>query len=95
VSSRERWDEIYKRKGVEVGVDKGDFIVAISEEKAYALSPAVYYIWSLCDGETSIGTIVENLMQNLGSEVNIEDVYKAVITIIDKLAEVDLIEKVK
>ncbi len=92
--TRERWDEIYRRKGTELGIDKGNFIVAIDEEHAYALSPAVYYVWSLCDGQTSVGTIVENLVQNIGSEATEEEVYQAVITIIDKLAEVDLVERV-
>lgn len=91
---RERWDEIYRRKGTELGIDKGNFIVAIDEERAYALSPAVYYVWSLCDGQTSVGTIVENLVQNIGSETTEEEVYQAVVTIIDKLAEVDLVERV-
>ncbi len=91
----ERWDEIYRRKGTELGIDRGNFIVAIDEERAYALSPAVYYVWSLCDGQTSVGTIVENLVQNIGSETTEEEVYQAVVTIIDKLAEVDLVERVR
>jgi len=89
-----RWNEVYRKKGVEVGVDKGDFIIAVDEEKAYALAPAVYYVWSMCDGETSIGKIVENIAQNIEEEIDINTLYNAVVDIIDRLVEVSLLEKV-
>ncbi len=92
--SRPRWNEVYKKKGIEVGVDKGDFIIAIDEEKAYALAPAVYYVWSMCDGETTIGKIVENIAQNIEEEIDINTLYNAVVDIVDRLVEVSLLEKV-
>ncbi|MEM4041168.1 MAG: PqqD family protein [Ignisphaera sp.] len=88
-----RWNEMYRKKGVEVGVDKDEFIVAVNEEKAYALAPIVYYIWSHCDGETSIGHIVEDIMSNVEG-LDIDTVYNAVIDIVDRLVEAELLEKV-
>lgn len=95
---RERWNEIYRKKGVELGIDAGNFIIALDEERVYALSPLAYYVWALCDGESSVGIIVENIIQNLSQEVQQveeDEVYQAVITIIDKLAETGLVEKIK
>ena len=95
---RERWNEVYRRKGFELGIDAGNFIIALDEERVYALSPLVYYVWALCDGETSVGIIVENLIQNLFQEaqkVEEDEVYQTVITIIDRLTETDLVEKVR
>ncbi|MEM1542031.1 MAG: PqqD family protein [Ignisphaera sp.] len=91
--SKPRWNEMYRKKGVEVGVDKDEFIVAVNEEKAYALAPIVYYIWSHCDGETSIGHIVEDIMTNVEG-LDIDTVYNAVIDIVDRLIEAELLEKV-
>lgn len=89
-----RWNEIYKKKGVELGVERGEFIVAVDEEKAYALAPIVYYIWSRCDGETSIGIIVEELMEHVEEGVSEDTVYDAVIDIVDRLTEVGLLERI-
>jgi hypothetical protein len=89
-----RWNEIYRKKGTEIGVDKGDFVVAVDEERAYALAPAVYYVWSMCDGETTIGKIIENLAKSIEEEIDTTTLYNAVVDIIDRLVEVNLLEKV-
>ncbi len=91
----ERWNEVYARKGTELGIDRGNFVVELDEERVYALSPAVYFVWSLCDGRTSVGTIVENIVQNAGSELDKEEIYRAVVEIIDRLTEAGLVEKVR
>jgi len=89
-----RWNEIYRKKGTEIGVDKGDFVIAVDEERAYALAPAVYYVWSMCDGETTIGSIIENLAKSIEEEIDTTTLYNAVVDIIDRLVEVNLLEKV-
>lgn len=89
-----RWNEVYRRKGTELGMEQGDFIVAATPEKVYALAPAVYYIWSSCDGETTVGSIVEALKQGLGTAVDADTLYEAVVDIIDRLVEADLLERV-
>jgi hypothetical protein len=94
VGERPRWNEVYRKKGIELGIDKGDFVVAADEEKAYALAPAVYYVWSMCDGETTVGKIVENLAESIEEEIDINTLYNAVVDIVDKLLEVNLLEKV-
>lgn len=91
---RPRWNEVYRKRGTEVGIDKGDFVVAVDEEKAYALAPAVYYVWNMCDGETTIGKIVESLADAIQEDIDMDTLYNAVTDIIDKLVEVNLLEKV-
>lgn len=93
IQEKARWNETYRKKGVELGVEGGEFIVALNEEKVYALTPVVYYVWIKCDGETTVGSIVEDLAEYV--EGASEDmVYSAVVDIIDKLIEVGLLEKV-
>lgn len=91
--TRVRWNEVYRKKGFEVGVDKDEYIVAVSDEKAYALTPIVYFIWSHCDGETTIGHIVEDIVNSV-EDVDLDTVYNAVIDIVDRLVEAELLEKV-
>jgi hypothetical protein len=92
LQEKTRWNETYRRKGVELGEERGEFIVALDEEKVYALAPIVFYIWAKCDGETTVGSIVEDLTQYI--EGATEDVvYNAVVDIIDRLLEVGLLEK--
>lgn len=93
-TEKARWNEVYRKKGAEIGVDKGDFVVAVDEEKAYALAPAVYYVWSMCDGETTVGKIIENLAESIEEEIDTTTLYNAVVDIIDRLVEVNLLEKV-
>ncbi len=92
--TRDRWNEVYMKKGEEIGAEGETLLVALDGERTYALSPAAYLVWSLCDGKTSVGDIVERIMQSLEGDVDEEWIYQAVITIIDRLAEVDLIEKI-
>ncbi|MEM1644732.1 MAG: PqqD family protein [Ignisphaera sp.] len=91
-STKTRWNETYRKKGVEFGVEGGEFLVAADEEKIYALAPVVYYVWSKCDGETTVGSIVEELTEYV-EDANKDVVYNAVVDIIDRLVEVGLLEK--
>jgi hypothetical protein len=88
--------EVYKKKGTELGVQEGHYIVALDEENVYALSPIVYYIWSKCDGETSVKNIADEILKNVESEeeIDVNTVYAAVIDVIDSLLEVKLLEKI-
>lgn len=88
-----RWNEVYRKKGVDLGIEGGEFIVAVDEEKAYALAPVVYYVWNKCDGETSIGAIVEDLMEYV-EDMDEDTVYNAVVDIVDRLYEAGLLEKI-
>jgi len=90
--ARPRWNDIYSKKGVELGVESGDFIVALDEEKVFALAPVVYYIWSKCDGETTIGSIVKDLMDYV-EDADEDTVYNAVVDVVDELVQAGLLEK--
>lgn len=91
-----RLNETYRRKGSELGVEGGHYIIALDEEKIYALSPVVYYIWNKCDGETSVKTIADEIIRNIEpeEEIDVNTVYAAVIDVIDNLIEAGLLEKV-
>ncbi len=92
MSALDRWDEVYVRRGVELGEDRGMYIVALSEEKVYGLSPAAYFVWALCDGSTTLGTIVENIAEHV-PEKKVEALYTVVTKIIDELLEAGLVAK--
>lgn len=89
---KKRWNETYRKKGFELGIEEGEFVVALDEEKVYALAPVVYYVWARCDGETTVGAIVQDLLEYVEGS-NEDMVYNAVVDIIDKLVEVGLLEK--
>lgn len=87
--------EVYKKKGTELGVQEGHYIVALNEEKVYALSPIVYYIWSKCNGETTVKNIADEILNSIESEEEIDanTVYAAVVDVVDSLLEAGLLEK--
>lgn len=53
------------RQGTEIGLSGEEYIVSLGEEKVFALAPAAYYIWSLCDGVRSVGDILEKVRADL------------------------------
>lgn len=63
------YDNMADRKPVKHGTDVGlsgeEYIVSLGEDKVYALAPAAYYIWSLCDGVRSVGDILEKVKIDL------------------------------
>jgi len=92
MSELSRWDEVYVRKGIEIGQDKGMYIVALSEEKVFGLTPVAYFVWSLCDGSTTLGTIVESVAEQV-PERKVEELYAIITKVIDELLEAGLVEK--
>ncbi len=63
------------RQGTEVGLSGEEYIVSLGEEKVFALAPAAYYIWSLCDGVRSVNDILEKVKADLkeSGEEGLED----------------------
>lgn len=53
------------KQGTEVGLSGEEYIVSLGEDRVYALAPAAYYIWSLCDGTRSVGDILERVKADL------------------------------
>lgn len=63
------------RQGTELGLSGEEYIVSLGEEKVFALAPAAYYIWSLCDGARSVNDIFEKVKADLkeSGEEGLED----------------------
>lgn len=53
------------KQGTDVGLSGEEYIVSLGEDKVFALAPAAYYIWSLCDGERSVRDILEKVKLDL------------------------------
>lgn len=53
------------RQGVDVGLSGEEYIVSLGEDKVFALAPAAYYVWSLCDGVRSVRDIMEKVRSDL------------------------------
>lgn len=53
------------RQGTEMGVSGEEHIVSLGEDRVFALAPAAYYVWSLCDGVRSVKDILEKVESDL------------------------------
>lgn len=77
------------RQGEHVGMEGENYIVALSEEEAYALNPAAYYIWTLCDGVRTVNDIISKVASDLKLEVS--EVESPVEAIIEALYQAKLV----
>ncbi len=74
------YNEMADRKPVKQGVDMGasgeEYIVSLGEDRVFALAPAAYYIWNLCDGVRSVKDILEKVRSDLreSGEEELEEV---------------------
>ncbi|RLG89127.1 MAG: hypothetical protein DRO15_01325 [Thermoprotei archaeon] len=76
------------KKGDVLGVEGEDYIIAIGEE-LYALSPAAFYIWRMCDGR-SISELVDRASSELG--IPKDQLKEVFVNIVTRLAEYGLVE---
>ncbi|MCX8184210.1 MAG: PqqD family protein [Sulfolobales archaeon] len=53
------------KQGTEMGVSGEEYIVSLGEDRVYALAPAAYYVWSLCDGARSVEDILKKVESDL------------------------------
>jgi len=77
------------RQGEHVGMEGENYVIALSEEEAYALNPAAYYIWTLCDGVRTVDEIINKVASDLKLEV--AEVESPVEAILDALSQAKLI----
>lgn len=78
-----------QKHGEHVGMEGENYVVAVNDNEAYALNPAAYYIWTLCDGSRTVGDIIAKVADDL--KLNVEDVEPPVETILEALSEAKLI----
>lgn len=77
------------RQGEHVGMEGENYVIALSEEEAYALNPAAYYIWTLCDGVRTVDEIISKVASDLKLEV--AEVESPVEAILEALSQAKLI----
>ena len=90
-SERISLDDVFVRHGEEVGMERGMFIIALSEEKAFGLSPLAYVVWYMCDGRLPLRAVVENIAENANVDAN--TVEKRVLEVVQELMRVGLLTK--
>ena len=93
MSSTDLMEKVYVKRGFEVAVEKDKFYIQAGENEIYELSPAVYYVWRLNDGEKTVGDIIKHASKEL--EIEEEKLKQPIIEIIEKLAEANLIYEAK
>jgi hypothetical protein len=77
------------RQGEHVGMEGENYIIAISEEEAYALNPAAYYIWTLCDGARTVDEIISKVANDL--KLDVSEVESPVKAILEALSQAKLV----
>jgi len=83
----------FVKQGEELGVEQRGVLIALSDEKVYAVTPAAYYVWRLCDGALTVGDIVDNIVRE--TQLSREDVATAVKTILNQLLSAGLVRHVE
>ena len=94
------FDEIKDRKpkrlGFEVGYDGQNYVVAVDEEKAFALTTGAYYIWTICDGartvEQMIEYVSEELSKNPETAMSTDELKEPITVILEQLEKAGLVE---
>mgnify|MGYP001772533723 CR=1 FL=1 len=88
-----RYEEIRDAKPVRngsfVGEEKESFYVMLNEEEVYELSPLAYYVWALCDGETTVEAIVDRIVEEAG--VPKEEAIPPLVLALEQLRDADLV----
>ncbi|RLE49781.1 MAG: hypothetical protein DRJ31_03625 [Candidatus Methanomethylicota archaeon] len=78
------------RHGREVGIDANGYVVLNEQTgNAYCLPPAVYAIWTYCNGETTVEDISSRV--SVEAEVPIEQAREVIVAVLNALADVGLI----
>jgi len=90
------WREIKGKKPLKqgrfIGEEGGRFYVALSGEEVYELSPVVYYIWLMCDGEHTVEEILDKLSEEV--EISREELVKPLTLVFDSLHRANLVKYV-
>ncbi|MCD6428458.1 MAG: PqqD family protein, partial [Desulfurococcales archaeon] len=72
------------------------YIVALDENRAYMLTAAAYYVWSLCDGSKTLEELIKymskELSENTETPMKEEELIEPVTLIINQLSEVGLLK---
>ncbi|MCY0849159.1 PqqD family protein [Sulfuracidifex metallicus] len=89
-----------KGEFLEMAEDGQNFMIKLGDDKVFEVHPIAYYVWSLCDGSTSVENIVNKIEEELKkesedegkeNEINKEQLIQPVVTILNELEKASLI----
>lgn len=83
------------KKGISVGMEGENYIVALDENIAYTLTAGAFYVWSVCNGEKTVEELVNKLSEELSVDeetaMSVDELKEPVTVIIGQLLEAGLI----
>jgi len=89
----EKWietkDKIPLRKGSFIGEEDEKFYILSENDELYELSPLVYYIWLISDGEHTVEQLVDRMSEDIG--VSREDLVEPFLIALESLIKAGLI----
>ncbi len=89
-------DKKPQRLGFSIGMEGENYIVALDENRAYMLTAAAYYVWSLCDGSRTLSELIKymskELSENTETPMKEEELIEPVTLIVNQLSEVGLLK---
>ncbi len=98
------FDEMKEKKPTKKGefldmAENGEnFIIKLGEDKVFEVHPVAYYVWSLCDGNTSVEAIVDKIEEEIKKEsegtqgeITKDQLITPVVTILNELEKASLI----
>ena len=78
------------KKGYEVAAGPdGAYLAEDESKKVYVVSFAAYVVWSMCDGDTTVQTMVERIAE--GTELSHEEIKPVLIEILNALSQANLL----
>ena len=89
-------DKKPQRLGFSIGMEGENYIVALDENRAFMLTAAAFYVWSLCDGSLTLEELIKHMSKELSENVETpmseEELIEPVTLIINQLSEAGLLK---
>ncbi len=89
MSYEELKDKKPLKKGQELGEQENYVAVANDKGEVYGLSAAVFYVWMMCDGKTTVEDMVNRISKD--AEIDAEELKEPVAYIVSQLADTGLV----
>ncbi len=89
------YDDIKDRKPRREGeyVDKSEdgekYIIKLSDDKIYEVAAVAYYIWSMCDGDRTVGQIIQEISKE--AQIEEEQIRGPIVAVLEQLQQAALI----
>lgn len=69
--------------------DGENYVIKVEEDKVYEVAPIAYYVWSLCDGNSTVDEIITKISSE--AELSQDQVRDPVVMVISELANASLV----